>query len=568
MNGFVQSLAKLGPLRLGLIGVAGLAVLGLMAFLALRTATPQMALLYADLDPRDGGSITDALDRQKIPYKVEANGTRILVPALEVGKLRLSLARQGLPSGGSIGYEIFDKGDSLTTTAFQQNINQLRALEGELARTIRQIQTVRAARVHLVLPKREPFARERADPQASVMLTMNGAGRLDREQVQAILHLVSAAVPGLSTRNISVVDNRGELLARAGEAVGGLGLAMNAEELRRAEALRLSRSVEELLERVVGPGRVRAEATVELDFERITINQESFDPEQQVVRSTQTVNEANKTTEQQSTTSVANNLPNPPSTNGNQAGSNESRNEETINYEIGKTVRSTVREAPILKRLSVAVLVDGVASRAADGTLAWAARSPDELGSMVQLVRAAVGFDEKRGDRVEVVNVRFLESTPPEAEPAGLFGMQINAPEVVRMGETLVFGVVAALVLLLVVRPMLARLTDMATGSSSSAELALAEALGTVGPGGTLALPGSGGGMGTLGGLPGVPALGPNGELLPALAGPNGEADSLISLSNIEGQMRASSLRKLNELVSRNTDETVTILRNWMQGEE
>jgi len=568
VNGFVQSLAKLGPLRLGLIGVAGLAVLGLMAFLALRTATPQMALLYADLDPRDGGSITDALDRQKIPYKVEANGTRILVPALEVGKLRLSLARQGLPSGGSIGYEIFDKGDSLTTTAFQQNINQLRALEGELARTIRQIQTVRAARVHLVLPKREPFARERADPQASVMLTMNGAGRLDREQVQAILHLVSAAVPGLSTRNISVVDNRGELLARAGEAVGGLGLAMNAEELRRAEALRLSRSVEELLERVVGPGRVRAEATVELDFERITINQESFDPEQQVVRSTQTVNEANKTTEQQSTTSVANNLPNPPSTNGNQAGSNESRNEETINYEIGKTVRSTVREAPILKRLSVAVLVDGVASRAADGTLAWAARSPDELGSMVQLVRAAVGFDEKRGDRVEVVNVRFLESTPPEAEPAGLFGMQINAPEVVRMGETLVFGVVAALVLLLVVRPMLARLTDMATGSSSSAELALAEALGTVGPGGTLALPGSGGGMGTLGGLPGVPALGPNGELLPALAGPNGEADSLISLSNIEGQMRASSLRKLNELVSRNTDETVTILRNWMQGEE
>lgn len=560
LNGFVQSLAKMGPLRLALMAGAGLVVLGLVAFLALRTATPPMALLYADLDPRDGGQITEALDRQRIPYVVENNGTRILVPSAEVGKVRLALARQGLPSGGSIGYEIFDKGDSLTTTQFQQNINQLRALEGELARTIRQIQGVRAARVHLVLPKREPFARERPEPQASVMLTMGGAQRLDREQVQSILHLVAAAVPGLSTRNISVVDSRGELLARAGEAVGGLGLVLNAEELRRAEALRLSRSVEEMLERVVGAGRVRAEATVELDFERITSTTESYDPEQQVVRSTQTVNEQNRTTEQQSNTSVANNLPNPTGNNGS-AGSQENRSEETINYEIGRTTRSTVREAPIVKRLSIAVLVDGAASRGEDGTVAWTPRSEEELARMTQLVRAAVGFDERRGDKVEVVNARFAEGPPPPVEDEGLLGFKVNAPEMLRLGETVVFGIVAALVLLLVVRPMLARLTDMATGANASAELALAEAL-SPGGGGALALQGS---AGALTGPPGslIPQLGPNGEILPSA----NEPESMISLSNIEGQMRASSIRKLNELVDRHPEETVTIVRGWMNPE-
>lgn len=308
MNALVSQLRALGPVRLALLGGAALGVMGLLAWLVLRATVPPMALLYADLDPRDASQVVAALERARVPHRIEAGGSRILAPEDQVPRLRLTLAREGLPQGGSVGYEIFDRGESLTTTPFQQDVNRLRALEGEISRSIRQLAGVRGARVHLVLPRREAFSRERGDAQASVVLTMQGAQRLDREGVQAVLHLVATAVPGLRPQNISIVDNRGALLARGGQALAGPGAAQSQEEIRLGQQLRIARAVEEMLERTLGPGRVRAEATVEMDFDRVQTTEERFDPDNQVPRSQQSVQESSRNAEGGPAT-VQNNVP-------------------------------------------------------------------------------------------------------------------------------------------------------------------------------------------------------------------------------------------------------------------
>jgi flagellar M-ring protein FliF len=570
MNGLAASLRALGPMRLAALAGVGVAVLGLLLFLSLRGGSQPMALLYGELDLRDSASVVQALDRARIPHRLGNGGSAVMVPAGDVPRARLLLASQGLPAGGSVGYEIFDRQDGLTTTGFQQGITQLRAMEGELSRTIRSIAGVRNARVHLVLPKREPFQRDRQEAQASVVLTMAGAGRLDREQVQAVLHLVSSAVPGLSPRNVSIVDSRGELLARSGQAVGGLGLALNAEEIKRAQEARLSRGVEEMLERIVGPGRVRVEVAADMDFDRITENRESFDPDQQVPRSVQSSTENSRTTEQQNNVSVQNNLPNA-DPNAGQAGSQESRTEETTNFEIGRTVRQLVRETPSIRRLSVAVLVDHAAERPDPATApTLRPRTEAELAQLATLVRSAVGFDERRGDAVQVVNLRFagVEEAPATETPL-LFGL-IDRASLIKLVETLVLGIVATLALLLVARPAITRLL--------AAEGA---------PGGIAALPGLSPAMA---GAAGVAITGPAGAAMAAIGGPAaggaiaapggvamlagpagsimaGDDESMINMSQIEGQMRASAMRKVAELVGKHPEESLAILRAWMTAE-
>src|SRR4051794_9121301 len=317
MRALLDGLRALGPARLAAMGAVALGLLALLAMLILRSGSAdQMALLYGDLDPRDASQIVEQLNRRHVPYRIGGGGGQILVPADQVPESRMLLARDGLPSGGSIGYELFDRGDGYLFSAFQQKISETRAMEGELARTIRAIRGIRGARVHLVLPRREPFAREQQEAQASVMLTMAGAQRLDKEGVQAVLNLVAAAGPGLRPHNIAVIDARGDLLARAGEPVSQLTQAASAEEIRHGTELRLARAVEEMLERTLGPGRARAEASVRMDFDKINETKEQFDPDGQVTRSTQSVNSTSKSTEANQAVTAANNLPN--ADNGNQ----------------------------------------------------------------------------------------------------------------------------------------------------------------------------------------------------------------------------------------------------------
>jgi len=551
MKALLDGLKALGPTRLLAMGAVALGMLGLLAVLAMRGGNERMALLYGDLDLRESGQVVERLARQKIPYRVVGQGSEILVPVEQVAQARLILAKDGLPSGGSIGYEIFDRGDGLAATEFQQKINETRALEGELVRSIRVINGVRGARVHLVLPRREPFARERQDAQASVMLTMVGAQRLDRGGVQAIVNLVAAAVPGLKPHNISVVDSRGDVLARAGEPASGTASATSAEELRRATELRLSHAVEEMLERSLGQGRVRAEASVRMSFDRVNETQEKYDPDGQVTRSQQNVSDTSKTTEASSTTSVQNNLPNADAGSGS-AGTQQARQEETTNYEIGRTVRTLIREQPQIERISLAVMVDGVVAPGEDGKLAWQPRSDADLTNITNLAKSVIGFDERRGDHVEIVSMRFVaEDTAIPNDRPGLFGLPIEKKDLLRLAETALFGLIAVLALLLVLRPMVLRLTMLPQGTS-----------GLIGGTSALALtanPGAGP-MGSLAQLPGGSPL--------ALAGGTGVAllqdESMVNIAQIEGQMRASSLRQISDLVDKHPEETLSIMRGWI----
>jgi len=543
MKALVEGLRALGPARLAAMGAVALGMLGMLALMVLRGGTEPMALLYGDLDLRDSSQVVDQLARRHIPYRIAANGSQVLVPAEQVAEARVALAREGLPAGGSVGYEIFDRSDGLAATEFQQKINETRALEGEIARTIRAMQGIRGVRVHLVLPEREPFARERRDAQASVMLTMAGVGRLDREGIQAILNLVAAAVPALRPQNIAIVDSRGDLLARAGEPVGPTATALSTEEVRRATELRLARAVEEMLERSLGAGHVRAEAAVRMSFDRLNETQEHYDPDGQVTRSSQTVNSNSKSTEPNGTVTVQNNLPNADA-GRETAGSQEGRQEETTNYEISKTVRTLIREQPQIDRISLAVMVDGTDSIGADGKHVWQPRAAEELDRITGLVRSAIGYDEKRGDHVEVVSMRFTaEDAGTVADNSGLLGLQLDKADLLHLAQTALFGAIGVLALLLVLRPMVLRITSVAPASVTGGGTVLASLAGPAAP----ALPG-----------PTTQAIASSGS--PAML----EDESMVNIAQIEGQMRASSLRRIGALVEKHPEETLSIVRGWM----
>ena len=537
MRSLLAGLVALGGRKLTALAVVAALSLGLLSTLALHGTTVPMALLYADLDLREAGQVVDQLDRAHIPHDVEAGGARILVPASQVAQARMLLAKEGLPSGGSIGYEIFDRADGLTANAFQQNLNQSRALEGELARTIRTLQGVRAARVHLVLPRREPFARDRQEAQASVVLTMAGAARLDREGVQAVVNLIAAAVPGLKPQSVSIVDSRGNLLARAGQPMPGVAAAQSADELRHGAEVRISHAVEEMLERSVGAGRVRAEASVDMDFDQVRETQEKYDPDGQVVRSQQSTNGNSRNTEAAPNVSVANNLPNAEPA-ASTAGSQEQKTEETTNYEIGKTVRTVVREQPQIRRLTLAVMVDGVVGAGTDGKPVWAPRPDEELARISSLVRSAIGYNESRGDKVDVVSMRFAgtDEAPEAAAPSLL--SQLGRADLVHLAEAGLLALTVVLCLSMVFRPMVLRLA-------------------MAGPGGAL-----------------VAVAGPPGDVSAAAGGPNGLAlpgadaslpETMMKLANVKGELRSSFVRQITQLVDNNPDASMALIRSWLQ---
>ena len=545
------------------MAAVGAGVIAFFIYLTSRLASPEMSLLYADLDAQDSGQIIARLEQMNVPYRITENGGKILVPQDQVGRTRLVIAEEGLPSGGSIGYEIFDRSEGLGTTSFVQNINHVRALEGELARTIRSVSNVKQARVHLVLPRRELFSRDRQEPSASIVLVLGSARGVDRQQVSAIQHLVAAAVPGLKPSMVSIIDDSGTLLAR-GATEGALDQsATRAEEMRVGYEARLVRTVEELLARSLGAGNVRAQVSAEMDFDRITENAEIFDPDGQVVRSTQVVEEqASSQDEAPAGVTVGNNLPDalPDIDEGSGSQSQTSRTEETVNYEITKTVKTHVREAGLVRRLSVAVMVNGKTVPNEEGEVTYEARTAEELEKITALVRSAVGFDEARGDTIEVVEMPFLELAGSDGVADTDF-LGLTKADLMRAAELLVLGVVAMLVLLLVVRPLLGRILEV--DISENAE--------------------------------GAPGLLPDGSSRPVLTGPDGqpvprlasdpqtaiaarvdggndlvdqgvsnEIDQMIDLNHVEGRVRASSIRKIGEIIEKHPEESVAIIRSWL----
>lgn len=547
MQGILAVLTKLGAGRLAAMGAVTAALVAFFAFVIMRITTPAMAPLFTGLDIRDSSAIVSQLESGGIPYELRGDGATIMVPSEQVARLRMTMAENGLPVGGGIGYEIFDKGDSLSATSFVQNINQLRALEGELARSIRGIDRVDTARVHLVIPERALFQRDREAPSASIVLKVRGD--LDAGQIRAIRHLVATAVEGLKPDRVSIVDETGRLLADGSGSEDGMGVA---DDRQVGFERRLTDQVTRIVESVVGPGRTRVQVTAELDFNKVTQTQDLFDPESRVVRSTQTREESTESNQAATDpgVTVGNQLP---SANAQNSSSNNreqaNKTEETVNYEISRTTKTEVIEGGRVKRVSVAVLVDGVYQPDASGNVAYAPRAQEDLDRIGALVRSAIGFDQQRGDVVEIVNLRFAEgpSVPEAAADLGLMSLlAFTKDDIVRMIELGVLAILSILVLLFVVRPLVRRVLGP--------EAEPAAAAGGEGP-----LPGS------ITQALADATVSADGRLnLPASTEDGSKTLKMLEIAQINGDIQQKSVDRIGELVERNPTETLSLVRTWL----
>jgi flagellar M-ring protein FliF len=420
-----------------------------------------------------------------------------------------------------------------------QNINQLRALEGELARSIRSLDRVQAARVHLVLPERPLFSRDKVETTASIVLKVRGT--LEPQQVRAIRHLVASAVNGLKPERVSVVDETGRLLADgAAEETGAIGAV--ADERKSAYERQLRERVEGIVSSVVGPGHARVQATADFDFNRITQTSDKYDPEGRVVRSSQTREESAATNEKDGQVTVANELPGAKAQPEAAAPRDQSKKtEEIVNYEISRTTKTEVLEGGRVNRISVAVLVDGVYTRNDKGEPVYAPREKEEIERIAALVRSAIGFDQKRGDQVEVVNLRFADVPLASAgEPAGFFGfLQLTKDDLMRGIELLVMGVLALVVLVLVVRPLVRRIVTPEEPRLANAAMVAALA----------------------GDVPAAIAAGATVEEIKAVPS---ATSKMIDIAQVQGQVHAQSVQKVGELADRNPQETISIIRSWL----
>lgn len=567
MSGISQIIQSLGPVRLAIIGAVMLGVVGFFGYLMSQTSQGNQALLFAQLDPADASRVVHKIETLDIPVNIGADGTSIYVPSDKVARLRMELAQDGLPGGGGIGYEIFDRGDVLSTSGNLVDINRLRALEGELAKSIRTISGVASTRVHLVIPKRELFSREKAEPSASIVLKMKSPGKLGESQVRAIQHLVASAVPGLSTERVSIVDDKGNLLAKSQETDGVLQGLNSRQETKRSYELNTSKQLESLIEKAVGMGKVRVETSADIDFSEATINTEKYDPEGQVVRSTVNTLENGSTESAEGAVSVQNAVPQEQGPGGGKNINSNKRNEENVNYEISRVVETQKKESGSIKSLSVAVLVDGTTTKGKDGKAVYTPRPKEALEQIKVLVKTAIGFKEDRGDKVEVVNMPFaqLEGEEAPVEPAKSMMPEMDLTKII---ELVVLAVVGILILMMIVRPVLLRVIESSGIAESDPQAA-----------GLLA---AAGGY-SMGAIPDYSAAGaltssfgsPIPPVLPGNYGGSAEdpvedeskEELLLDIAAIDGRVRASTLKRISDVIDKHPEEAVTIIRNWMYDE-
>ena len=454
MDNLTQLINRIGLPRLAAMATVAVLMLGFFGFLMLRAQTPNLAPLYSGLSLEDSSAIVAELQTQNVPFELRGEGDTILVPRDQITTLRMNLAGSGLPQRGQVGYEIFDEQSTLGATSFVQNINNVRALEGELARTITSLNRIKSARVHLVLPERELFRRERKDPSASIVLAVRG--QLSASEIRAVQHLVASAIEGLTPNRVSIVDDQGNLLASGTENEQG-ALAGAADERTLGYENRLRTRVEDMLANIVGAGRVRVEVAAEIDYNRSTTTQETFDPEGQVVRSTQTRESQNLTNGADGQVTVANELPGASQNAGTGPTDQGSSTEEVTNYEISKTTQTAVTEAGALKRLSVAAVIDGVYTTDAEGNSTYTPRSAEEVAQILTLVRSAVGYSEARGDTVQVVNLQFAERPElavPGTDAAGGL-LDFTRDDLMNGAEMAVTLLIALALVFFVMRPLL-----------------------------------------------------------------------------------------------------------------
>ena len=465
------------------------AVIAVVSVAAMWARTPDYRILYSNLSDRDGGEVIAALAALNVPYRVEQGGSVILVPSTEVYDLRLKLAAQGLPKGGAVGFELMDS-QKFGISQFAEQVNYQRALAGELARTVQSFAAVQSARVHLAIPRPSVFVREQQQPSASVFLAMYPGRVLDAAQVSAIQHLVASSVPELAARNVTVVDQAGNLLTGTAAEPGK---GMDASQLKYAHDVEngYAHRIENILRPIVGPDNVRAQVTALLDFSQAEQTSETFKPnptpKDATVRSQQTVETIN--TEPSGPSGVPGALSNQPpgaatapitapakpAAGAAPAPTPTSTHKENIlNYEVDKTVRHVREEVGAVKRLSAAVVVNYRREVDSAGKATYKPLSEDEFKQINALVREAIGFNQQRGDTLNVVNAPFSGEALPLGESApsqwGTFVQDLSSPAGVM---TALKYLVAAVVVLFALSLIRSALRDVASAGRMEPGMAL-----------------------------------------------------------------------------------------------
>ena len=405
------------------VGVA--ALFALIAGIWMWGQTPDYRVLYSNLTDRDGGAIIESLQQMNIPYKFAEGGGALMVPSNMVHEARLKLASQGLPKGGNVGFELMDN-QKFGITQFAEQVNYQRALEGELARTVESIDAVAAARVHLAIPKPSVFVKEQQNPSASVVIRLQGGRVLDSAQVSSIVHLISSSVPDLSAKNVTVVDQNGTLLSASHDSGSNDGLdPSQIKYVRQVEQSYIER-INALLIPMYGANNVRAQVSADIDFSRTELTSEVYapnaNPASQVIRSQQNSQSSNTTASNGGVPGALTNQPPVPATapivsgkgaagsTSAAAGPSSQQKDSTVNYEVDRTISHTVQPVGSIKRLSVAVVVNGNRTVTdAKGNSVVKPLSDAEKQQIDNLVKDAIGFDQKRGDNLNVQVAPFTE---------------------------------------------------------------------------------------------------------------------------------------------------------------
>lgn len=470
------SLSRLGELPARnkvMLGAAAALLAGVMGLSLLMGREPEWRVLYANMNDRDGGAVLTALTQLNVPYKFTEGSGTLMVPAARVHDVRLRLASQGLPKGGTVGFELMEN-QKFGVTQFQERLNFQRGLEGELARSIMALQAVQSARVHLALPAQTAFMREQQKPSASVMLTLYGGRTLERNQIAGIVHLVASSVPEMATRAVSVVDQNGTLLSQApGEVPNGLD-APQLQYVRQTEQS-LATRILSILEPIVGAGNVRAQVTADIDFTQSESTAEVYTPNQgsapAAVRSQQLSETPGASAAQAAAqqggvpgalanqppatpTSPVNGAPGALSAGGAAGGAATGVKRDAVtNYEVDKTVRVVRSATGNIRRLNAAVIVNHATKAGADGKPVTTAIPPAQMEQINALVREAMGFSKDRGDSVNVVNAPFTQVVEPTAADLPWWRQPDNLDLARTFAPWLALPLVALIIILGLVRP-------------------------------------------------------------------------------------------------------------------
>lgn len=528
MNGLKAFVAQLGARRLMAMAAIALVLLGALAFVATRGGNAQMGFLYTDLDPAAAQAITEKLKAQNIPFQLSADGTSVMAPQDKLAELRMSMAGDRL--GGKVGYEVLDAEEPFGVSSSRAKINETRAIEGELSRSIETLTSVVKARVRIVMPERAMFAAE--SRKATAAVTIKSRGRLPAEAVQSIRYLVAASVPELSAEAVTIVDQNGTLLARAGEA--GEASAAQADERQVAVEARLRAQIEAMLEPIVGVGKVRAEVAAVIARDQVREDTNVFDPDKQVISHQVTVESNNQDNDSSGASrgaSVAAQLPDPAGqgagAGGNTRQSAKKDNSEDTTYENSATRSVTIRGPGKVSRLSVAVMIDG-------GKKGF---PPAQLQRLTRIVEGAVGYDAERGDSVIVEPMVFAAADALEGEKPG-FLSTVTTEQIFGLVKLLMIAVVG-LIAIRMLKPRAARAGDaedplLISQTPQGRELTAGgdeaqKLLGMQEPGTDMAL-----------------------------------LDQEIALAQVDGRIKLSALKRIGDAVAGSPGESASVIRQWM----